>query len=414
MNAKQRVSTPETFEPAPAPFAAFDGQPLIELTVGDIQYTLLGTAHVSKASVDAVRHLLDCRSFDMVAVELDEHRHHSLMQPDDWRQVDLFKIVKEGKAGMLAANLALGAYQRRLAEQFGVEPGAELKAACVEGGARSIPVVLIDRDVGVTLKRAYAAVGFFDKLSIVGGLVASAISSDEISEADVEKLKEGDILTNTFDEFARSSKALHHALIVERDRYMGRRLKEAARPGTRVLAVVGAGHLKGLAQVLDGKDAGDLQPLAELRQLPPPGIWGTLFGYAIIAILVGGFAWGFSQGVDVGRDLLSFYVLATGGFAALGALLAGGHPLSILAAGLSAPLTVLHPALAAGMFSAGAEVWIRKPRVADFEALRDDVKQWSGWWRNRVARTLLVFFLTNACTGIGVYLTGIEFVRRLS
>jgi pheromone shutdown protein TraB len=139
-----------------------------------------------------------------------------------------------------------------------------------------------------------------------------------------------------------------------------------------------------------------------------------LIGYAVIALLIGGFVWAFSQGVDVGRDLVSFYVFATGGFAALGALLAGGHILSILAAFLSAPLTVLHPALAAGMFSAGAEVWIRKPRVADFEALRDDLKQWSGWWKNRVARTLLVFFLTNACTGIGVYLTGIEFFRRLT
>lgn len=408
------MSAVSSTEAVPLPYSAFDGQPLIECKVGDIEYTLLGTAHVSKASVDAVRHLIATRPFDVVAVELDEHRHHSLMRPDDWRNVDLFKIVKDGKAGMLAANLALGAYQRRLAEQFGVEPGAELKAACVEAGARGTPVELIDRDVGVTLKRAYAAVGFFDKLSIVGGLVASAISSDKISEQDVEKLKEGDILTNTFDEFARQSQPLHHALIVERDRYMAGRLRQANKPGQRVLAVVGAGHLAGLARALEGKDEGDTDSLETLAQLPPPGIWPKLIGYAVVALLIGGFVWAFSQGVDVGRDLVSFYVLATGGFAALGALLAGGHILSILAAFLSAPLTVLHPALAAGMFSAGAEVWIRKPRVADFEALRDDLKQWSGWWKNRVARTLLVFFLTNACTGIGVYLTGIEFFRRLT
>lgn len=400
--------------PAPTPYAAFDGQPLVETRVGDIEYTLLGTAHVSKASVDAVRHLIATRPFDLIAVELDEHRYHSLMRPDDWSSVDLFKIVKDGKAGMLAANLALGAYQRRLAEQFGVEPGAELKAACLEAQPKNIPVELIDRDVGVTLKRAYAAVGFFDKMTIVGGLVASAISSDEITEADVEKLKEGDILTNTFDEFARQSKPLHHALIVERDRYMAARLRETSKPGQRVLAVVGAGHLAGLARALEGKDPGDTESLETLRALPPPSIWPKLFGYLVIALLIGGFVWAFNQGVDVGRDLVSFYVFATGGFAALGALIAGGHPLSIVAAFLSAPLTVLHPALAAGMFSAGAEVWIRKPRVADFEALRDDLKQWRGWWKNRVARTLLVFFLTNACTGIGVYLTGIEFFRRLS
>ncbi len=409
------MSAPPTAPAAPAARVDFDGQPLVEFTTASgVSYALLGTAHVSKASAEAVRKLIDTRDFDLVAVELDEHRHHSLLRPDDWRNVDLFKIVKDGKAGMLAANLALGAYQRRLAEQFGIEPGAELKVACVEAAKRSIPIELIDRDVGITLKRAYRAVSFFDKMSIIGGLIASAISSEEISEADIEKLKEGDILTNTFDEFARQSKPLHHALIVERDRFMAARLREATKPGQRVLGVVGAGHLAGLTRALQGHDDGDTTSLAELSAPPPPSMWPKLIGYAIIAMLIAGFAWGFSQGAQVGRELLSFYVLATGGLAALGAIVAGAHPLSALAALISAPLTVLHPALASGMFSAGAEVWLRKPRVADFEALRDDLKVWRGWWKNRVARTLLVFFLTNAFTAIGVYLTGIEFFRRLT
>lgn len=407
------MSTPTLTDAAPAAYAAFDGQPLIECQVGDIHYTLLGTAHVSKASVDAVRHLVQTRDFDLIAVELDEHRHHSLMRPDDWRSVDLFQIIKDGKAGVLAANLALGAYQRRLAEQFGVEPGAELKAACVEAGSKGLPVALIDRDVGITLKRAYRAVGFFDKATIIGGLVASAISSDEISEQDIEKLKEGDILTSTFDEFARQSQPLHHALIVERDRYMARRLKDEARPGQRVLAVVGAGHLAGLARALEGRDPGDTESLDVLKAPPPPTIWPKLFGYAVMALLIGGFVWAFAHGVDVGRDLLSYYVFATGGLAALGALVAGGHPLSALAGLVSAPITVLHPALAAGMFSAGTEIYLRKPRVADFEALRDDLKDWRGWWKNRVSRTLMVFVFTNLFVTVGVYMTGIEILRRL-
>lgn len=398
----------------PTAYGAFDGQPLIETQVGDIHYTLLGTAHVSKASVDAVQHLVATREFDLVAVELDEHRHHSLMKPDDWRNVDLFKIIKDGKAGMLAANLALGAYQRRLAEQFGVEPGAELKAACVEAAARGVPVELIDRDVGITLKRAYAAVGFFDKASIIGGLVTSAISSDSISEADIEKLKEGDILTSTFDEFARQSQPLHHALIVERDRYMAQRLRESIKVGqVRVLAVVGAGHLAGLARALEGKDPGDTETLETLRAPPPPSLWPKLLGWAMMALLIGGFAWGFRNGFDVGRDLLSYYVIATGGAAALGTLVAGGHPLSALAGLLAAPITVLHPALAAGMFSAGAEISLRRPVVADFEALRDDLKAWRGWWKNRVSRTLLVFVLTNLFVTIGVYMTGVKILSGL-
>jgi len=409
------VSEAQAVIPAPAARVDFDGQPLVEFTSPDgVHYSLLGTAHVSKLSAEAVAKLIDTRPFDRVAVELDEHRHHSLLNPDEWSKVDLLKIIKEGKAGMLAANLALGAYQRRLAEQFGIEPGAELKVACVEAAKREIPVDLIDRDVGITLKRAYRAVGFFDKVSIIGGLIASAVSSDDISEADVEKLKEGDILTNTFDEFAQQSQALHHALIVERDRFMALRLRESTQAGQRVLAVVGAGHLAGLTRALQGHDAGNTQSLAELSAPPAPTIWPKLIGYVIIAMLIGGFAYGFSRGAEVGRDLISFYVFATGGLAALGAIIGGAHILSALAALVSAPLTVLHPALSSGMFSAAAEIWLRKPQVADFQALRDDLKHWRNWWKNRVTRVLLVFILTNLFTTIGVYLTGIEFFRRLT
>lgn len=393
---------------------AFDGQPIVELTANGRHYTLLGTAHVSKASVDAVQHLIATREFDRVAVELDPHRHQSLLKPDDWRNVDLFKIIKDGKAGLLAANLALGAYQRRLADQFGVEPGAELKAACLSAEDKRLPVALIDRDVGITLKRAYAAVGFWDKLGIISGLISSAFVSDEISEADVEKLKQGDILTNTFDEFARESKGLHHALIVERDRYMAQKLEQESQPGERVLAVVGAGHLRGIERALCGSDPDDKVSLSELAAAPPPSAVPKVIGYAVIAILLGGFVWAFREGSDVLAQVLSFYVVATGGMAGLGALVAGAHPLSALAALLSAPLTVLHPALAAGMFSAGVEAYLRKPRVADFEALRGDLVRISGWWKNRVARTLLIFFLTNAFTGIGVWLTGAELVRRIA
>jgi pheromone shutdown-related protein TraB len=257
-------------------------------------------------------------------------------------------------------------------------------------------------------------VGFWDKLSIVSGLIASAFVSDEISEADVEKLKQGDILTNTFDEFARESKALHHALITERDRYMAIKLDEESKPGERVLAVVGAGHLRGIERALRGSDPADSVPIATLAALPPPSKVPTVIGYLVIAVLLGGFAWAFREGADVLKQVVSFYVVATGGMAGLGALVAGAHPLSALAALLSAPLTVLHPALAAGMFSAGTEAYLRKPRVADFEALRGDLVRISGWWKNRVARTLLIFFLTNAFTGIGVWLTGVELVRRIS
>ena len=166
-------------------------------------------------------------------------------------------------------------------------------------------------------------------------------------------------------------------------------------------------------RALEGKDSGDTESLETLRALPPPSIWPKLFGYLVIALLIGGFVWAFNQGVDVGRDLVSFYVLATGGFAALGALIAGGHPLSILTAFVVSPLTPLHPALGSGTLSALVETWVRRPTVADFDHLRTDAATLRGWWRNRVTRVLLNFFLTSLGTMFGVWLAGWGMLKAL-
>src|SRR5215468_10820565 len=146
-------------------------QPIAHVTRDGVEYTVLGTAHVSRVSVEAVRELLQTQQFDAVAIELDESRYRALCDPESWRNMDLLQVIRGGKAGMVAANLALSAYQRRLAEQFGIEPGAEMKAAVDLANQKNIPIWLIDRDVGVTLKRAYRSVGFWERMGIVSGLI---------------------------------------------------------------------------------------------------------------------------------------------------------------------------------------------------------------------------------------------------
>src|SRR5215468_4704908 len=180
-------------------------QPIAHVTRDGVDYTVLGTAHVSRVSVDAVRELLQTQPFDAVAVELCESRYRALCDPEAWRNMDLLQVIRSGKAGVVAANLALSAYQRRLAEQFGIEPGAEMKAAVELADRNKIPVWLIDRDVGVTLRRAYRSVRLRDRLAIMSGLIASIFERSEIEEADIEKLKHGDMLQSAFTEFARQS-----------------------------------------------------------------------------------------------------------------------------------------------------------------------------------------------------------------
>lgn len=382
----------------------FHDQPIRRVHRDGTEYVLLGTAHVSKRSAEAVREIIAAESFDAIAVELCEHRARAMREPDAIAKLDLFKVIREGKVGVIAAGLVLGAFQRRLAEQFGIEPGAEMRAAIDEAAARELPCWLIDRDVGLTLRRARASLGFWEKSMLTAGMIGSMISTDEISEEDIENLKQGDMLQSTFAEFAKQSEPLYRSLIAERDQYMAaslRRESETIKP-RKVLAVLGAGHLEGIER--DLQDAQPALPLiAAVSTEPKPSQFGTWFGYAMIALIVGGFAWGFAHSERMGIDLLINWTVITASLGAFGALVAGGHPLSILAAAVSSPITPLHPALASGMVSAAVEVWVRKPKIEAFASLRDDVMHWRGWWRNSVTRVFLVFTLTSFGTAIGVW-----------
>lgn len=393
--------------------AVLAGQPHAIVERDGVRYTLLGTAHVSLASVEAVRDAIDSGAFDAVAVELDPQRLQALTDPDALARLDLVQVIRTGKTALFAANLALAAYQRRLAEQLGIEPGAELKRAVLEARQRELPVHLIDRDVGLTFKRASNRLGWWSRAKLGGGLMAALFVDEEVGADEIEKLKQGDMLESSFGEFASDSPELYETVIAERDRYMAARLRETHGDAREVLAVVGAGHLQGLARHLKDEVRAPDAIRAELEALPKKSDvpWFTIF---LAVFVLGGFAWGFWRGgIDVGSDLLLQWVLATGVLGAIGCAIAGGHPLSILVAFVASPITPLHPALASGTLSALTEAWLRKPTYADFMALRDDVQSWRGWWRNRVARVLLNFFLTSLGTAIGVWTGGLRMLGKL-
>lgn len=380
-----------------------------------VRFTLLGTAHVSRASIDAVKAAIASGSYDTVAVELDAQRHRALTDPQAMAKLDLFQIIREGKIGLVAANLALAAYQRRLAEQLGVEPGAELKAAAIGATESGLHLQLIDRDVGTTLKRAWSSLGFWGRSKLMAGLAGSLFVDEQVDEEEIEKLKQGDILEASFGEFATQTPQLFEAVIAERDRYMAARLREGASEGKsrEVLAVVGAGHLKGLAVALAEGQADPAATVAELNHIPEGGRvpWFTLI---FASLLLAGFAWGFHQGgIDFGAKLVLDWVLITAIGGAIGCAAAGGHPLSILAAALASPITPLVPALNSGMVSAFTEAWVRKPTYQDMLNLRQDTDTLKGWWRNRFARVFINFVLANAGTSIAVWIAGANLLHKL-
>ncbi|MFI4957620.1 MAG: TraB/GumN family protein [Lysobacterales bacterium] len=409
------MSVPETDL---ALLPALQGQPIERVQRDGVEYLMLGTAHVSRNSVDAVEALLAHEHFDAVAVELCDSRAQSMRDPEAFKQMDLFKVIRQGKAGMVAASLVLSTFQKRLADQSGIQPGAEMKAAMDGADQRGLPLWLIDREVGTTLKRAWHSVGFWQRFGLLGGLLASVFEREEIEQGEIEKLKQGDLLESAFSEFASESQPLFNSLIGERDAFMAARLREeAARSATveprRVLVVIGAGHLKGLRSLLQDQQNDPAATIAELAATPPKARWPKWLAVALVLLVFAAIAWAFHRNAALGAQALTAWVLFTGGFAALGALAAGGHPLSILAAFIAAPIKPFRPGIPAGGISAMAEAWVRRPRVVDFDTLRDDIVHWSGWWKNRVARTLLNFFLVSLGTIIGEYSAGIHIFKSL-
>jgi pheromone shutdown-related protein TraB len=393
-----------------------DTQPLTRLQRDGVDYTLIGTAHVSRASADAVRELAGSGDFDAIAVELCQARYDALTAERKWTDLDLFRVLREGKAGLVMANLALSAYQRRIADQFGIEPGAEMRAAAVAAKEHNLPLQLVDRDLATTLRRSYASVPWYKRMYLMAGLALGMVSSDEIDEESIEKLKEGDILESTFTEFAEHSPQLYEALISERDRYMAARLREenAGAEGRKVLVVIGAGHMKGMAAHLQDDQATPAAERAELETLPPRSRWPRLIPWAIMLLVLTGFYIGFSRSPELGWQLVFIWVAINGGLAALGALIARGHPLTVLSAFVAAPVTSLNPTIAAGMVTGLIESWLRKPRVSDLENLRFDITTLSGWFRNPATRILLVFFLSNLGSAVGTWVAGFRIFGALS
>ena len=378
------------------------------------EVTLVGTAHVSKLSVEMVEEKIGTGDYDCIAVELCAPRLENITNQAWWKNLDIYQVFKKKKAGLLLINLALTAYQKRLAERIGVEAGKEMIRAVELAREKGIRLEVIDRNISTTLHRLVTEVSFWQKFKIVGGLIAGVFVGEKISEEQVEDLKRGDMLHAVVSEFGEELPEIKRVLIDERDEYMVGRLSqisEAFHAPKKILALVGAGHLIGMMPNL--KSPPDAAHLEELDRKPPPSKLGIYIGWGICVLILSMFVVGFKQSPELGGQLVITWILLNGGLCALGTLIAFGHPVSIIAAFFAAPLTSLNPTIGAGMVVGLVESYMRKPKVSDFETLRDDITHYSMWWKNRVARLLLIFFLSSFGSMIGTYAAGASIVTQL-
>lgn len=368
---------------------------------GSREFVLVGTAHVSAESVREVVDSIETEKPDRVCVELDPGRHGSLTKGSDWRALDIAKVLKQGKGFLLLANLALSSFQRRMGSGSGTKPGAEMLAAVETAEKAGVPWSLCDREVQVTLRRAWTMSGLWGKAKLVASLLSGVAGGDEVSPAEIEKLKEQNELDAMMAELADYLPSVKKVLIDERDRYLAAKIW--ASDGARVLAVIGAGHAAGVEDWL-GRFARDeaATDVAEIDSVPGPGFFSKILPYALPAILVALFGASFLRsGALASLRMLGFWVLLNGGLAALGSALCLAHPLTILVSFVSAPVATLNPLVGVGLFAGLTEAYVRKPSVADFESLQDDIASFRGFYRNRVTHILLVFFVSTLLAAIG-------------
>ncbi|MFC1531842.1 TraB/GumN family protein [Thermodesulfobacteriota bacterium] len=367
------------------------------LTYEDKEITLLGTAHVSRKSADLVERVIEEESPDTVCVELCQSRYQALIQKNRWRNTDLIKIIKEKKAFFLLSNFMLASIQKKIGKKLGIKPGEEMMRAVQAAGAAGSRIHLADRDIRITLSRVWRSMGLWAKMKLMVQFIASLVGAEDISEEDVEEMKNKDALETLLSEIAESQPELKHILIDERDQYLAQKIKSA--PGLKIVAIVGAGHVPGIKK--EWKKSADLELL---EVIPPKGKLSVVLKWGIPVAIVGLIVIGFvTAGATTGSHMIKWWILANGVLAGLGAIIAMAHPVTILSAVIASPLTSLNPMIAAGWVAGLVEVFLGKPKVRDFESLADDISSVKGFWRNKITRILMVVVFTNIGSSLGTF-----------
>lgn len=374
------------------------------IDVGGREFILVGTAHISRESVDLVREVIEREKPDCVCLELDAQRYEALSQEQRWDKLDLREIIRTKQLATLMANLILASYQKRLGLKLGVTPGSELLEAARTAEQLGIPIELCDRDIRVTLRRAWNSLSAYRKLMLLATFMASAFETPEMSEDELRRIREKDVLSELMAELGEAMPALKRVLIDERDMYLAQKIKESK--GERVVAVVGAGHVEGMLAALRSSVEPDLEAINVIPPVSPIWQWA---GWTIPAFVAGAITWiGFTQGGGAAGESALYWFLAHAIPSGLGGVIALAHPATIAAAFFSAPFTSLSPLIGAGHVTAFVQIYVQPPKVSEFKSVGEDMGKLACWWRNRLLKIFLAFILTTFGSIAGTWIASIK------
>lgn len=379
------------------------------IDIDDREFIIVGTAHISKESADLVREVIVKEKPDTVCVELDQQRYKALVEEKKWENLDLKTVTKQKQLSTLLVNLLLSSYQKKLGKKLGVKPGIELLEATKVADENNIPVELCDRDVRITMRRAWNSLSFFKKMQLLSSGLAGALVDQNISEEQLKEIRQKDVLNEMMAELGKAMPVLKKVLIDERDSYLTQKMLDA--PGQKVVSVVGAGHMGGIKASLEKRQRTNLE---EIEQIPPASPWTKIIGWAIPVIIILSIVFiGYSKGLDHAGENALFWFLANGIPSAIGALLAFGHPFTVLSAFFGAPFTSLTPLIGAGYVAAFVQAYFKPPVVLELQNVMDEAVSIKNWWTNKVLRVFLVFILSSLGSVLGTYVGAYEIISNL-
>ncbi|MEE8590633.1 MAG: TraB/GumN family protein [Spirochaetia bacterium] len=389
-----------------------DHETVTRLNLGDREFILVGTAHVSSRSVEEVREVILGEEPDRVCVEIDETRFNSLVKKQSWQNLNIGQVLKERKGFLLLANLVLSSFQRRMGLEMGVSPGEEMLTAVKICEEQGIAFSLCDRDIQITLRRAWLRSSFWGKNKMLAAMLSSIFTREKLDAEEIERLKAKSTFQNMMDELASFLPSVKEVLIDERDRYLAIRIYNAV--GNKIVAVIGAGHVEGIIESLRRLDAGTLEnDTSSLETIPPRKKISRILPYLVPAIIIGLIVAGFFRsGWRLSLSMMWKWILVNGTLSAIGSLLALAHPITIAAAFIGAPITSLNPTIGVGLLTGIVEATLRKPRVTDFENLPEDLLSFRGFLRNRITHILLVFLFSSIGSSLGTFI-GIPYLTAL-
>lgn len=383
----------------------FMGNNVKKLVLNEREIVLIGTAHVSQDSITEVNEYIETEKPDCVAIELDEQRLATLKDPESWRNLDIVKVLKNKQGWVLLANLVLSSFQKRMGENVGVKPGDEMKAATFKAEEMGIATSMVDRPIQITLRRAWAKNTFWGKCKLLAVLFSSIFEKEEISPEQIEQLKNSSEMDQMMNELASYLPGVKEVLIDERDRYLASHIWQSK--GNKIVAVLGAGHLPGVEKWL-GKIASNQESTdtSSISQVPSPSVVSKIAAWVIPVLLVGLVVAGFFKGgASKSAEMVLQWWLTNGALAALGSILALGHPLTILVSFVGAWFAAINPFIGIGVIAGLVQAWAKKPKVTDMEFLSQDATSFKGFYKNRILRVLLVFFLSSLGGSIGTFVS---------